>query len=277
MYKKIQRRCMKVVEIITPVYNIMQCTFENKIGYTPLILGIIKGKLSENEIPGFIRSNIHDINTQDKLGQTPLMHCVLRQNHVFLTHIFRVVAEDRIVLQDYVDNEGNTAFMNAIMNWDESIMMLFSRCNNKINICNKEGNTPLMIACKTRGVHPQFILYLCKFTTDINFANVKHETAVSIAFKNKHFTAFEILSREGANLNSDIEIPSLICQGYQNMGEQYLKTLASTKYSTIEALPSCLRQYYNDIQQKIDAIGIHFYLDPRSPTFVQDVKKAASA
>jgi len=126
------------------------------------------------QIEDFILKGI-DINTLDKHGLTPLDIAV--ENNAYES--VQTLLNHRANIHRVSDNE-ETLLHTACYGSDVDIVKLLIGRGLKINVKDKEGNTPLHYACEDDD-NLETVKFLLQMHAEINTQNNNHETALHIA------------------------------------------------------------------------------------------------
>ncbi|QWA10092.1 ankyrin repeat domain-containing protein [Sodalis ligni] len=160
-----------------------------------------------------------DVNTQDKDNRTALMASVLLGNGLHdITRLLQKGAE-----LDYLDSDGNTALVLAIMTKENAIINALLKAGANVNLAGNMALTPLMLAV----LHNDFKLVDKLATKGIkpDVKNDGEDTALTLALKNGvSGKVIDSLLRLGCGVNvpgKDGLTPLLLAAG--NGNKMFLK------------------------------------------------------
>ena len=139
------------------------------------------------QIVKLLLENGAQVNTRDEEGRTPLMEAA---GYGRLTTVRVLLDKDADL--EAIDDYGNTALLLAACDcalatmpdtYETAKLLLESGAN--VNVRNKDGDTPLMIASGGGVVKTQIVELLIEKGADLRSKNAKGETALTIARKDK--------------------------------------------------------------------------------------------
>ncbi|TCL06546.1 ankyrin repeat domain-containing protein [Sodalis ligni] len=162
-----------------------------------------------------------DVNTQDKDNRTALMASVLLGNG--LPDIARLLQKGAEL--DYLDSDGNTALVLAIMTKENAIINALLKAGANVNLAGNMALTPLMLAV----LHNDFKLVDKLATKGIkpDVKNDDEDTALTLALKNGvSGKVIDSLLRLGCGVNvpgKDGLAPLLLAAG--NGNKMFLKKI----------------------------------------------------
>lgn len=85
-----------------------------------------------------------DVNQKDKDGFTPLVRTLSISNNTYYTWPLPEIFLERGAETDYVDENGNTLLMMAIINGHmTAALKLMDKCRDMVNVANNDGVTPI--------------------------------------------------------------------------------------------------------------------------------------
>ncbi|ORX86697.1 ankyrin [Anaeromyces robustus] len=183
-------------EIIPKLITDKNINMKNKNGYTPLMIAIFKRNYEC--IKSLLSSKYNlDINMIDKNGNTPLMMTIMEYEDL---SEFMDLFIEKGANKDLVNKNNDTALHIACKNnLNEVIPKLITEKN--INMKNKDGYTPLMIAINERNYECIKTLLSNKYNLDINIVDKKGNTPLMMTImKDEDISEFiDLFIEKGTN------------------------------------------------------------------------------
>ena len=149
-----------------------------------------------------------DINFQDELGKTPLIHAACCDIEDVRNHVVRLLLRSGSDV-NIQDNFGRTALMYACMDIDrmDLVRLIIRQRSGDPNIADEDGNSAIMhsvVASNAEAISAMISSSITKSKLDLNLKNKSGMSALEIAIKLQKFQCCKVLATEGGARSSSV-------------------------------------------------------------------------
>jgi ankyrin repeat protein len=173
-----------------------------QILFTPFYYAI---KLNQFDIVKLFCENGYDISK--KMGGLQFTYPIIAAAKFGRTDMLNYLLEKGVDIT-VKDNNGKNALMYAAPSGNLEITYLLLQKGCSVNDTSNNGYTPLMYAVKAKGISKEIINILINKGADLNFNNIKNESAFSLeCLSNNRALALFLFEHgaKGKDSNSEIE------------------------------------------------------------------------
>jgi ankyrin repeat protein len=205
---------------------------------SPLIHACENGR---SEIASLLLSRGAKLEDRDKNGMTSFSHAV----HSGYVNLALLLAMTHNADVDSKDNAGRTPLMYACDQANKEMVEALLNISASVNICDKEGKTPVIIAVSAGWFeHPEIVQLLLDRGADIEIQDKTGNTPLTLANSSKRHKIHELLLQHELNRR----------QNNQAAGGETRETLRAHNLSILElspnATPEDINRRYRELVKK---------------------------